>query len=81
MKHKTSPVFIAGGQEALNNISFTAVFGTGGDNLEGGNSNNVSLRLHFLNTDQTLTVNNLNNNEMGKLHNTYNYKKGDFKII
>ena len=60
-REKSFSVFLSGGQEAINNISFTAVFGTGGDNLEGGNSNNVSLRLHFSNTDKTLTVNNLNN--------------------
>jgi hypothetical protein len=49
------------GQAALNNATITAVFGTGSDNLEGGNSNNVSIILHLESPTRVLTISNVNN--------------------
>lgn len=38
----------------------TCVFGTGGDNLEGGNSNNVNIKITFKNSTKVLSLNNVN---------------------
>lgn len=40
----------------------TAVFGTGGDNLEGGNDNNVDLKIKFKNSNKVLSLTNINGN-------------------
>lgn len=45
------------------NALLTAEFGTGGDNLEGGTSNNINLYIHFKNSTRTLTITNLNHGE------------------
>jgi hypothetical protein len=57
------------------NIMFTAEFGTGGDNLEGGSSNNVNMIIRFRNAPRPLSVINLNKGakwENNKLYTIYN---------
>lgn len=43
------------------NITIKAEIGTGGDNLEGGDNNNIDLFIYFKNTAQPLVIRNLNN--------------------
>ena len=42
------------------NLVISAVFGTGGDNLEGGGSNNINLIIRFKNMQRPVSVTNLN---------------------
>lgn len=42
------------------NASLNCVFGTGGDNLEGGNGNNVNIKLTFKSSTKTVSLNNIN---------------------
>ncbi|MEC4005754.1 hypothetical protein OX283_013870 [Flavobacterium sp. SUN052] len=45
---------------ATTNASLTCIFGTGGDNLEGGKDNNVNLKIKFKSSNKVLTLNNIN---------------------
>lgn len=42
------------------NASLNCVFGTGGDNLEGGSGNNVNIRIKFKSSNKIITINNIN---------------------
>ena len=42
------------------NAKLTCIFGTGGDNLEGGNGNNVNIRIRFKSSTKVLLLNNVN---------------------
>lgn len=42
------------------NASLNCVFGTGGDNLEGGSGNNVNIKLTFKSSTKTVSLNNIN---------------------
>lgn len=42
------------------NATLHCVFGTGGDNLEGGSGNNVNIKILFKNSTKTLSINNIN---------------------
>ncbi len=45
---------------ASSNIIIEAVFGTGGDNLEGGNDNNVNIIIKFKSNPKIITIKNVN---------------------
>lgn len=42
------------------NAKLTCIFGTGGDNLEGGNDNNVDIKIKFKSSTKVLTIRNIN---------------------
>lgn len=42
------------------NASLNCVFGTGGDNLEGGSGNNVNIRIKFKSSNNIITLSNVN---------------------
>lgn len=42
------------------NASLNCVFGTGGDNLEGGSGNNVNVKITFKSSNKTISLNNIN---------------------
>jgi hypothetical protein len=42
------------------NAKITAIFGTGGDNLEGGRGNNVNIKIKMRTGNKTYTINNIN---------------------
>lgn len=42
------------------NASLNCVFGTGGDNLEGGSGNNVNIKITFKSSSKTISLNNIN---------------------
>ena len=52
----------AAGQARPENATLHATFGTGGDNLEGGN-NNVDLKIKFKSSNRVLFIGNVNNKE------------------
>lgn len=51
---------IANATPTNSNAKLTCVFGTGGDNLEGGDGNNVNIRIRFKSSTKVLLLNNVN---------------------
>lgn len=63
------------GQLALYNAQLTAVFGTGSDNLEGGQTNNVDIMLYFRDRSGPVYLRNLNDRQKWENNTVHTVKR------